>query len=218
MVWRTDDAPQRGFQDNAVRAGGSPVLVKLMLMAVTFLLVVVGLILLQPRPEPDALADDAAPIDHAAPIVEGVAASAPMPTPAPLPVADPEPAQMPVPVVEEPEVTRAAASLLELQREYASEEASDLLRRPEYGARDTDLSRLTSDVLAAYGHDVAPGDRLHTLLVQALANRKSDAYIDALLNTAAARGEFIPPEPLRLPSGRLDTPRLLGSLVARAHG
>ncbi|MEL6617306.1 MAG: hypothetical protein AAFP16_00405 [Pseudomonadota bacterium] len=206
MVGRVHQAsvqghPETGGQDR------STVVVKVLLVVVVFLFVTLGLVLLQPRPDPLVLAAEQEP-----------PAQQPVPVaPAPVIVEAPQPEPAPAFVIEaEPEVTRAAASLLELRQELASQETSQLLRGPVAG--QADLPRLASDVLDGFGYPVTPGDRLHVLLVQALADHKSDAYIDALLNTAMARGEFLPPAQLQTANGRLDTPKLLDALVRRVSG
>ncbi len=218
MVGRAQKASVQGYPESRGQDRSS-VAVKVLLVVVTFLLVTLGLVLLQPRPEPVVFSQVQEPPERPVqPLAEPDAtASAPVVAEAPRP----EPLPAPVEVVE-PEVTRAAASLLELRQELASQETSDLLRRPVAGAgpdaQHTDLPRLATDVLTGFGYEVAAGDRLHALLVQALSDRKSDAYIDALLNTAASRGEFLPPARLRTSSGRLDTPKLLAALVRRVSG
>lgn len=80
-----------------------------------------------------------------------------------------------------------------------------------------DLRSLTATVLTDFGHVTRQSDPLHELLVEALANQQSDAYIDALLNTAAGRGDFTVPLSLQVSSGRLDTPTLLQAIKVRAH-
>ena len=58
-------------------------------------------------------------------------------------------------------------------------------------------------------------DKDHTLrsyLVWAISAEKSDAYIDSLLNSAAARGHFKPPDALLTQTGRLDTASLLSAI------
>lgn len=165
---------------------------KMLLIATAFLLVTIGLIILQPGP-----------------------ATAPVQEFATAPVADT--------VIEpETEVTRADASLLDIQSLSASEAVSRQLRQPirltDTDARHTDLRSLTSAVLIGFGHTPVQGDRLQSLLVQALTEGQSNAYIDALLNTAAARGEFELPRQLTTAAGRLDTETLLMALVRQSQG
>lgn len=78
-----------------------------------------------------------------------------------------------------------------------------------------DLHALTGAVLTDFGHIVRPGDAFHQILVQAVAEGQTDAYIDALLNAAAARGAFEVPLALLTTNGRLDTETLLMALRVR---
>ena len=182
------------------------------MVVMTFLLVTIALVAMQPRP---------------APVLPVTAAVAPAPAPvAPLPEAPvetveyiPPPAPAPAPVVEQV-VSRADASLLELREAVRSREASDVLHQLALnaGTGPDDLPALARGVLGDFGYRVRSGDRLHALLVASLSNQKSDAYIDALLNTAAARGEFTPPFALVLPTGRMDTGSLLQAMVRAAQG
>ncbi|WP_299371704.1 hypothetical protein [uncultured Tateyamaria sp.] len=167
--------------------------IKMLLIAVAFLTVTIGLILLQPGADPAT--DQIAVIEDTAPLIDA------SPT---------------------PEVTRSDASLLDLDGLSASEAVSRQLRQPirltDTDASRSDLRSLTATVLAEFGYGVQSGDRLQGLLVQALTEGQSNAYIDALLNTAAARGEFTPPRQLMMTSGRMDTETLLVALVRYARG
>ena len=169
----------------------------MMLIAIAFLAVTIGLILLQPGTDPATRTEiaDAAPT---ADIVGDTVAGADL-----------------------TEVSRSDASLLQIETVSASEAVSRQLRQPirltDTDASRSDLRSLTAAVLADFGYKVIPGDRLHGLLVQASTEGQSNAYIDALLNTAAARGEFTPPLQLQMTSGRLDTETLLIALVRYAQ-
>ncbi|MEO0390320.1 MAG: hypothetical protein AAF218_05200 [Pseudomonadota bacterium] len=167
---------------------------KLLLIAAAFLVVTIGLVLLQPGQEAQTVAD--------APAVQPVA---------------------PVQVPQDTEVSQAVSSpLTPVTLPSASDAVSRQLRQPirltDTSAIHRDLPSLTAAVLAEFGHATRQGDRLHGLLVQALVERQSNAYIDTLLNTAAARGEFAVPPGLADTSGRLDTNRLLAALIARSAG
>ncbi|WP_299618663.1 hypothetical protein [uncultured Tateyamaria sp.] len=190
MDRREDGAPGDGQIDGSYAPDPSANF-KMLLIAAAFLMVTIGLVLLQPGQEPD--------VDVADPI-------------APL-LSDPAP--------DATEVTRADASLLDLDGLSASEAVSRQLRQPirltETGVKHRDLRTLTADVLQGFGHTVHDGDPLHALLVQALTEGQSNAYIDALLNTALARGDFKLPTQLRLTSGRLNTPALLAALVRQSR-
>jgi nucleoid-associated protein YgaU len=62
----------------------------------------------------------------------------------------------------------------------------------------------------------AQGDPLQKLIAKALMAGQSDAYIDALLNEAAGRGEIAVPRALVTAEGRVDTHVILSSIVAQA--
>lgn len=124
--------------------------------------------------------------------------------------------------IAEAEVSRADASLLSLDTGPASHSVSRQLRQPirltDSNANRSDLRTMTALVLADFGHVPHHDDPLLALLVQALSEGQSNAYIDALLNTAAARGDFAPPRQLVLATGRMDTEALLLALVRHAQG
>lgn len=166
--------------------------IKMLVIAASFLLVTIALILMQSGPGPEPV-ETAAVTPPQSAVPEGVQ-----------------------------DVTRANASLLDLRAVSASDAVSRQLRQPirltDSDARHTDLRSLTAGVLAGFGHTTHPGDRLQALLVQALTEGQSNAYIDALLNTAAARGEFTIPMPLRTAADRLDTETLLMALIHQSQG
>ena len=75
-----------------------------------------------------------------------------------------------------------------------SEDVSKLLRQPiRLNGSSRDIRALSSNVLAKFGYSVGADDRLHGLLVQALAEGQSGAYIYALLNSVLTRGDFRAP-------------------------
>ncbi|MEL7099190.1 MAG: hypothetical protein AAGM84_10220 [Pseudomonadota bacterium] len=177
-----DSDAESGFSSN----------MKLLSIAAAFLIVTIGLIVLQPG----LSGPDAQPVAEA---------------PALAPTTSPRP----------PEVTRSTASPLgAVALPSASEAVSRQLRQPirltDTTAAHRDLPSLAAAVLQDFGHRPASDDRLHQLLVQALSERQSNAYIDALLNAAAARGEFAIPMRLERADGRLDTAALLTALVQRS--
>lgn len=121
------------------------------------------------------------------------------------------------------EVTRADVSLIDLSDLSAAEAISRQLRVPvrqteERGTGTHDLHSLTAAVLEGFGHRVSKEDRLQSMLVQALTEMQSNAYIDARLNTALAQQEFVVPVPLRMNDGRLNTNALLTALVRQSRG
>jgi nucleoid-associated protein YgaU len=60
------------------------------------------------------------------------------------------------------------------------------------------------------------GPSLQTLVAAALRDGKPDAYIDALVNEAAGRGDIRVPKALVTPEGKVDTAVLLAGLVQKA--
>lgn len=120
------------------------------------------------------------------------------------------------------EVSRSDATLLTFDSLPAAEAVSRQLRQPirltDSNVNRSDLNKMSAAVLADFGYFPKADDRLMTLLVQALSEGQSNAYIDALLNTAAARGEFTPPRQLLTRTGRMDTERLLVALVRQVSG
>lgn len=165
---------------------------RLLLIAAAFLSVTIGLILMQPGFEPNT------------------AQQAALGTPASI--------QTEVGTTENPqqsEVTRSSTSLLTLADNGLPQDISKMIRNPiRLGGDFRDLHSISKTTLDSFGHYAGPGDPLYDLLVQALAEGQSNAYIDALLNTAAGRGDFDVPVSLRTVSGRLDTNALLHELAA----
>ncbi|WP_299555587.1 hypothetical protein [uncultured Tateyamaria sp.] len=183
-----DQPPQAAIESEEYSSSN----IKMLVIAAAFLVVTIGLILLQPS---------GAAVENQYFADTSIAAD---------------------PALSDAEVTRADASLLGTRPVSASEAVSRQLRQPirltDNDARHTDLRSLTSIVLIGFGHTLTQDDRLQALLVQALTEGQSNAYIDALLNTAAARGEFTLPRQLTTAAGRLDTETLLAALVSQSQG
>ncbi|MGC3937863.1 hypothetical protein ACOTTU_08645 [Roseobacter sp. EG26] len=121
------------------------------------------------------------------------------------------------------EVSRSAPSLLELTPALplsTGEPVSHQLRLPlrltDRTAQKHNLPYLTSRALARFNHETTPGDVLHDLLVQTLAEGQSDAYVNATLNSALSQGAFASPIGLTTPFGEIDTARLLAAVLAEA--
>ncbi|WP_299770598.1 hypothetical protein [uncultured Tateyamaria sp.] len=188
-MFRRDDATETVSRAAIEPEEYSSSNIKMLVIAATFLVVTIGLILMQPG----------------GPTIERQSF-----------------AEIAIDVEDEAEVTRADTSLLEPQPLPASEAVSRQLRQPirltDTDARHTDLRSLTRIVLIGFGYTPAQDDRLQALLVQALTEGQSNAYIDALLNTAAARGEFTLPRQLTTTAGRLDTETLLAALISQSQG
>jgi hypothetical protein len=106
-------------------------------------------------------------------------------------------------------VTSSETSLLSVGGGARSEDVSKLLRQPiRLNGSSRDIRALSSDVLAKFGYGVGADDRLHGLLVQALAEGQSGAYIYALLNSVLTRGDFRAPVALTMSWGRFNTDAL----------
>ena len=84
--------------------------------------------------------------------------------------------------------------------------------------RPVDVKRVTDRVLDWYGYSPKSGQKLQTLLMTALSQEQSDAYIDTLLNIAARRGDFVVSAHMRKANGRVDTEGLLAAIVRYASG
>lgn len=80
---------------------------------------------------------------------------------------------------------------------------------------ETDLSDLIGGVVRGLD-DTSSGDVIGAYVVWAVKAGKSDAYVDSLLNSAAAQGHFEIPLALTTLSGRLDTQSLLKSVLLAA--
>ncbi|WP_300444338.1 LysM peptidoglycan-binding domain-containing protein [uncultured Mameliella sp.] len=100
---------------------------------------------------------------------------------------------------------------------------SQLGKAPAAGAEGDALMAMTQDVLAnltggARGVGAPQSGDLQTLVVQALRQGQSDAYLDALLNEARDSGRIAVPESLITSDGKVDTTTLLATLVQRSVG
>jgi hypothetical protein len=94
---------------------------------------------------------------------------------------------------------------------------SHQIRRPlritDTSAHHLDLNARVRDALAGFGYEAGPDDVFAALLIKNLAHQHSDAFIDAVVNAAYARGRIIVPPALLTPSGAVDTPRLFAALL-----
>jgi nucleoid-associated protein YgaU len=100
---------------------------------------------------------------------------------------------------------------------------SELGKAPAAGAEGDALMAMTQDVLAnltggAKGAGAPDSGDLQTLVVQALRQGQSDAYLDALLNEARDSGRIAVPEALITSDGKVDATTLLATLVQRSVG
>jgi LysM repeat protein len=90
-------------------------------------------------------------------------------------------------------------------------------------ATDGDMRDLTVDALAAIRQatgqpdpNATPQTALQALVVKALREGQTDAYIDILVNEAARSRQVVIPEALVTAEGRVDTYLLLSSIVSQA--
>lgn len=92
------------------------------------------------------------------------------------------------------------------------------------GGTEDEMRALTDGVLAGLGFtrpaaeepDTTGPKSLNALIVQAMREGQSDAYVDAILNEAVGAGQVAAPEALVTSSGEIDTATLLDSLVQRS--
>ncbi len=119
------------------------------------------------------------------------------------------------------EVSRNAPELLNLPKLPASQTLAKILRHPlrlsDQVITHRRISDVTIDTLKAFEHSPTLDDPLHAMLVQALEEEQSDAYVDALLNKAAAQGLFEIPDRLVMVSGRMNTRLFLDTLIKNAR-
>jgi nucleoid-associated protein YgaU len=89
---------------------------------------------------------------------------------------------------------------------------------PDGGLRDLTATALAG-IRQATGQpdpNASPQTALQSLVVRALRDGQTDAYIDILLNEAARSGTVTVPEALVTTDGRVDTYLLLSSIVSQA--
>jgi nucleoid-associated protein YgaU len=217
-------------------------MLRILTISTAFLAVTTGLLLLQPGTGPSRNADLSQPDLSAAPaqvsraetdLVELTpAAAAPLPQPA---LATPAPATSPTPAPADRlgQVVALASAPATAAPTATSERSDDDLRRLTAGvlaglgattasaAPADDMQQMTATVLASLTAATAPRASepasLETLVVQAMRQGQSDAYLDALLNEAAGKGQITVPQSLVTSTGRVDTATLLASLVERSQ-
>lgn len=100
---------------------------------------------------------------------------------------------------------------------------ADLNRASSRRGEDDALLAMTQGVLGKLSGTSEPAGRapqvgLQTLVVQALRQGQSDAYLDALLNEARDTGQVVVPEALITSDNKVDTATLLASLVQQSVG
>ncbi|WP_161594647.1 LysM peptidoglycan-binding domain-containing protein [Marimonas lutisalis] len=205
-------------------------MIRILIIAAAFLSVTVGLLLLQPGSEParDTLATSPAPrtpapdaqvsraetdlshivtrqADAAAPAnpADRLGAAVALAT---------APAAAPAGDSASPDALRNLTTgvLADLGAPSATNDA-DALRSMTSGV----LASLNAATTTRSTDGPAP---LETIIVQALREGQSDAYLDALLNEAAATGAIQVPSALVTSEGRVDTVTLLANLVQKSSG
>ncbi|SMX39488.1 LysM peptidoglycan-binding domain-containing protein [Maliponia aquimaris] len=85
-------------------------------------------------------------------------------------------------------------------------------------AQDDPLWAMTETVLSTLGASTPRAATLQALVVEALREGQSDAYVDALLNEARQTGSIVVPAALITSDGKVDTGTLLAVLVQRSVG
>lgn len=95
------------------------------------------------------------------------------------------------------------------------------LHTPAEPAEPDALREMTAGVLASLNAARTPSQpaqlqTLDALIARAVRQGQSDAYLDALLNEAAATGQIAVPDALQTDTGRLDTATLLATLVRKS--
>lgn len=209
MFRRQPPSPELfGYEPAAIE--GRPSKVRPLAVACLLLSVAIIAMLLLPTQRatlvtPNAIA--ANPAKTAPALTPRAQAQAPAVNPAaPRPI-DPEPAH----------VTRASATLTGVLVLPDDIPVSQMLRRPvrlsQRQAGGPTLRDLTQSAMAQFGAD---DPKMQAILQQALADRKSNSYIDALLNTSLTRGDIRVPAQLKTTDGRLDTPQLLRAVLNAA--
>ncbi|WP_438990857.1 LysM peptidoglycan-binding domain-containing protein [Lentibacter sp.] len=183
----------------------NPHLTRLLIIGAAFLTVTLALILMQPSGAPLANAPEELPLPESA---------------------------------DDTAVTRADTGLIGLVRAPATTEETPVdeitasvlasLSGPTApkaaaaAAPDDTLRNMTAGVLASLtgpapkAATTTANVNMQDLVTQALQQGQSDAYIDALLNEAAASGNIAVPSALRTNEGRVDTATLLAALVRKS--
>lgn len=82
---------------------------------------------------------------------------------------------------------------------------------------DAATAGILANIRAVTGQAATPASGLQALVVQALREGQTDAYIDALVNEAAGRGAVTVPKALVTNDGRVDTATMLAAIVSQAR-
>lgn len=182
MDRRTDDAPLLGESFDLAEQGYSSNM-KMMTIVAAFLIVAIGVMLIQPN----SLSQDIAYVEQMGTLSQASPIDAVSRSQTSLFAVEP---------------VRKHENVSDLLREHIS-----------LNENSRNIHDQSWDVLMKFGHAARLGDPLHTMLAQSLLEGQSDAYIDALLNISVARGAFKAPIALQTTTGRLNTDALLQQLV-----
>ncbi|WP_238365634.1 LysM peptidoglycan-binding domain-containing protein [Mesobacterium pallidum] len=199
-------------------------MIRIILASTAAVALIAGLYYVQPSAETDT-------VTRAQTDLTALPAPAPQPavveTPAPQPavteavahavVPAPRPAPAPVTTVATDDTDLQAMSLGVL---------AELGLKPQDAPKveDAAMQHMTSDILSnirsatgAPAPASAGASALQSLVSKALAEGRTDSYIDQLVNEAAGRGDVSVPKALVTNEGRVDTSTLLASIVAQAR-
>lgn len=111
-------------------------------------------------------------------------------------------------------LTSSVLTGLRSHEEAAAPEQSDEMRNITSGI----LSRIHSHEKAIASPDAEGHNGLEALIARSLHAGHEDAYIDALVNAAADRGDFAVPAALRTAGGKVDTRGILSGIVQKSTG
>ena len=107
-------------------------------------------------------------------------------------------------------IARAAGRLVE-RKDTVHTRVLDAAREKNVDA-SFDVGDAISAIVQSFD-DSKRGQVLESYLIWAISTERSDSYIDTLLNSAAAKGDFKVPPALTTASGALDTAGLLTAVV-----
>jgi len=202
-----------------------PRLIRSLLAAGGFLALTGVLIALQPGRDPAPVvagdvtrtATDLTPPAVREPLVQTAIAPAPTTAPAPAPVA-----KQPAPT---PRAQTAAPAIATDNSDVQAMTASVLAQLGVTAAApaqpvDAATAGILANIRAVTGQPAAAAPAasgLQALVAQALREGQSDAYIDAIVNEAAGRGQITVPKALVTNDGRVDTATILASIVSQAR-
>lgn len=137
------------------------------------------------------------------------------------------PAETPDPVLSGDSATQidmmTRSILSELRRPVTGDRLRQVATRT--GGKNDEMRNLTDNVLAGLGSTPSPAPQsgtnnpqsLNALIIQAMREGQSDAYVDSLINEAVGRGQVAAPASIVTSSGEVDTATILDSLVQKSN-